>query len=134
MDFKPCGECSACCDGHYGGNSYGNIMGEGRSCVFLIKAKCSVYNDRPDFCRKYQCAWSQYLLHDDMRPDRCGLMVSVENDKETGKQYLKVVEVWKNVPYESYEKLDECAKKIGAKWILVKHRDLNKKYLFSVEN
>jgi hypothetical protein len=58
-----------------------------------------------------------------MRPDKCGLMVSVESNSDTQEQFLKVIEVWKNVPYKSYEKLDECAKKIGAKWVLVKHHE-----------
>lgn len=124
MNFRPCEECSACCDGHYGGNSYGNNMGNGRPCVFLIKRLCSIYDHRPGFCQKYQCAWSQYLLDEDMRPDQCGLMVSVEKDKDTEIQFLKAVEIWKEVPYESYEKLDRCAKKIGAKWVLVKHHEI----------
>lgn len=123
-NFKPCGECSACCDGHYGGNSHGNIMGNGRPCVFLLKGLCSIYEDRPGFCRKYQCAWSQHLLYDDMRPDRCGLLVSVEINKETGEQFLKAVEIWKEVPYESYEKLEACAKRLDTKWVLIKHRDV----------
>jgi hypothetical protein len=51
-------------------------------------------------------------------------MVSVENDKETGEQYPKAIEGWKEVPYESYEKRDECATNIGAKWILVKYHEV----------
>ena len=124
MEFKPCGDCSACCDGHFSANAYGNLAGKGRPCVFLIKGLCSIYDHRPGFCSKFQCAWSQHLLHEDMRPDQCGLMVSVENDKETGEQYPKAIEGWKEVPYESYEKRDECATNIGAKWILVKYHEV----------
>lgn len=122
--FRPCGDCSACCDGHYGGNAYGNQFGKLKPCVFLINKLCSIYETRPGFCQKYQCAWSQHLLNEDMRPDQCGLMVSVENNKETGKQFLKAVEIWKEVPYESYEKLDKCAKTLGAEWVLVKHHEV----------
>lgn len=123
MNFRPCGECSACCDGHLIANSHGNKFGRGMPCAFLAKGLCSIYHDRPGFCHKYQCAWSQRILHEDMRPDKCGLMVSVESNSDTEEQFLKVIEVWNNVPYESYEKLDECAKKIGAKWVLVKHHE-----------
>lgn len=123
--FKDCGECSACCDGHYKGKAYGNLFGGGKPCIFLQKSICTIYESRPSFCHKYQCAWTQHLLDEDMRPDKCGLMVSVEKNPDTGEQFLKAVEIWKEVPYTSYKKLDRCAKKLGTKWELVKHYEHN---------
>lgn len=123
-NFRPCGDCSACCDGHFSGKAYGNYFGGGKPCSFLMNKLCTIYDTRPGFCHKYQCAWSQYLLDDDMRPDQCGLMVSVENNEETGKQYLKAIEVWKEVPYSSYEKVEQAARKLNTDWILVKHHEL----------
>jgi Fe-S-cluster containining protein len=120
--FKPCGECSACCDGHLKGKAHGNFFGGGKPCVFLLENLCSIYESRPQFCHKYQCAWTQHILDEDMRPDKCGLMVSVETDN--GEQFLKAIEIWKEVPYSSYEKLDKCAKELGAKWVLVKYHDV----------
>jgi Fe-S-cluster containining protein len=120
MELKPCGDCTACCSGQLMSVSYGNFFGKGKKCVFLVKEKCTIYDTRPDVCRTYQCAWTQGILYDEMRPDQCGLMVSVEYDKE-GKQYLKAMEVTEHVPYESFQKLDECAKKLNTYWVKVKH-------------
>lgn len=42
-------------------------------------------------CRNYQCAWSQTLLSIEMRPDLLDILVSVEHDNVSGKQFLKVI-------------------------------------------
>lgn len=120
-EFRPCGDCSACCDGHYSGNAYGNYFGKRKPCIFLQNSLCNIYDTRPGFCRNFQCAWSQFLLDEDMRPDQCGLLVSVEKNKETGNQFLKAVEIWKDVPYETYQKIDRAARHLNTEWILIKY-------------
>lgn len=111
-EFRPCGECSECCKGQLLGHSYGNPFGKGKKCIFLVKENCSIYESRPETCRKYQCAWSQGILDIDMRPDIVGLMVSVENDK-TGKQFLRSMETRPdNISYESYKKIENSAVKL----------------------
>jgi Fe-S-cluster containining protein len=119
LQFRECGECYACCNGHLLAKSHGNTFGGGCACVFLVDKMCSVYETRPDVCRKYQCAWTQHLLDIDMRPDKCGLMVSVEIDQNK-KQYFKAMQLREFVGYEVYKKLDECAKKLNTYWIKVK--------------
>ena len=114
--FRECGECHACCNGHLFANAHGNKFGGGCACTFLVDKKCSIYETRPDVCRKYQCAWTQHLLDIDMRPDKCGIMVSVEIDANK-KQYLKAMQIDEFVGYEVYKKLDECAKKLNTYWI-----------------
>jgi hypothetical protein len=54
-----------------------------------------------------------------MRPDKCGLMVSVEIDQNK-KQYFKAMQLREFVGYEVYKKLDECAKKLNTYWVKVK--------------
>jgi len=123
VKLRPCGECTACCDGQLISKSYGNEFGQGQKCIFLVKKKCTIYETRPQVCRNYQCAWTQYLLDEDMRPDKCGLMVSVEINNNV--QYLKAIEIWKNVPFESYEKLEKCANKLNTKWVKVSYHEHN---------
>lgn len=121
-EFRPCGECTACCSGQLMSNSYGNRFGQGHRCIFLVVEKCTIYETRPQVCRDYQCAWTQQLLDNDMRPDQCGLMVNVETRPDK-KQYFKVMELWPNVPYESYQKVDAAAKKLNTYWIKVPYQD-----------
>ena len=86
--FRECGECTACCTWLVG-ESYGIFFGNGKSCKFLKCDGCSIYEERPKVCRKYQCAWSQEILPFDMRPDKCNFIVSVE--ERDGNNCLKVI-------------------------------------------
>ena len=89
-DFRSCGECTACCTWLIG-NAFGWEFGNGKSCKFLECNGCGVHKVRPNICKKYQCAWSQHLLPEEMRPDKCNTLVSVENGKNG--QYLKVLSI-----------------------------------------
>lgn len=116
--FRPCGECTACCKGHLKSTIHGNIMTPEKPCIFLVKEKCSIYENRPEVCRNYFCAWSQGILDHDMRPDKCGLLVSVNDtiDYEKNnlpKKHLTSIEIHNSVKYEFHQKLDKCAKRLN---------------------
>jgi len=87
--FRECGECTACCSWLVG-SAFGWEFGCGKTCKFLENG-CGVHKARPEVCRNYQCAWSQHLLPEEMRPDKCDVLVSVENN-ENG-QYLKALAI-----------------------------------------
>ena len=67
--FRDCGECTACCTWLIG-DSFAWEFGAGKSCKFLECNGCGVHKARPESCRDYQCAWSQHLLPEEMRPDK----------------------------------------------------------------
>lgn len=113
MQFRPCGECTACCDGNLLSNSHGNIFGNKKPCVFLVEKICSVYKDRPNTCKNYQCAWSQSLFDEDLRPDRCGVLISVENNLNTKKQFFKVVQIKEDVSFEVMRRIEKRANELG---------------------
>jgi Fe-S-cluster containining protein len=77
--MRPCGDCTACCT-WLKGTAYGYEFGGGKSCKFLCKTGCDVHKARPKVCEGYFCAWAQELLPEEMRPDKCGVLVSVENN------------------------------------------------------
>ncbi len=105
LNFRPCGDCAACCEGHLIGNAWGNKFGAGKKCIFLVKQECTIYHDRPETCRKYQCMWSQGIFPEWMKPNKCGLMISAE--WKDGKQYLKAIEISPNVNYNVYAELEK---------------------------
>lgn len=117
MNFRPCNECNKCCTGKLLANIHGFEMGNGKPCVFLIKGQCSIYDNRPKVCQSYQCAWSQGLFDEDMRPDKTGLMVSVEKDLEG--QYLKVIPVNHQINIDDIEKLEKNMKELNARYVFV---------------
>lgn len=86
--MRECGECKECCILPYG-EAYGHPFGNGTPCKFLGECGCKIYKVRPEFCRKYYCAWAQELLPEEMRPDKCKVLVSVENGEDG--QFLRIV-------------------------------------------
>jgi Fe-S-cluster containining protein len=88
--MRECGECTVCCTWLVG-DAYGHEFGNGKSCKFLCENGCSVHKARPQVCRNYFCAWAQELLPEEMRPDKCKYVVSVENSD--GGQYLKIFSI-----------------------------------------
>lgn len=88
--YRECGECKMCCSWLIG-SAFGWEFGAGKSCRFLECNGCGVHKARPESCRNYQCAWSQHLLPEEMRPDECNVLVSVENNEDG--QYLKAIAI-----------------------------------------
>ena len=98
--MRPCGDCTACCT-WLKGSAYGYEFGGGKSCKFLCESGCSVHKARPKVCEGYFCAWSQELLPEEMRPDKCGVLASVERN-ENG-QYLKLLPIKNEINTDTLE-------------------------------
>lgn len=102
-NFRECGECNLCCTGFMSGEVNRIAFGGLYPCAYL-KTSCEIYDNRPNMCRNYQCAWSQYILPEHMRPDLINTIVSVE--RKNGVQYLRAI---------STEQIsDEVAKELDA--------------------
>lgn len=104
MNFRECGDCTACCEGFLVGNAHGNRFGNYKPCIFLVKNICAIYKDRPTSCHSYQCAWTQHLLPDWMKPNLCGVLVSVETEP-SGQQFLRVIEMRETIDYSVYAEI-----------------------------
>ncbi len=122
MNFRPCGDCNACCEGALIGNAHGNRFGNHKPCVFLVSKTCAIHETRPQSCRNYQCAWSQHLFPEWMQPNKCGVLISVETSKE-GHQYLKVIELKHEIPYEVYQEIDNFCKDNNTYYVKVSYEE-----------
>lgn len=114
-----CGNCTACCEGWLIGNSYGNNFYPGKACVFLCDKNCTIYSNRPTVCSKYQCAWSQGLFEDWLKPTESNVIISVEIDSNN-KQFLKVIETGVSIRPDILEYIDAWVKQKNIYYILVK--------------
>lgn len=121
MNFRNCCECTVCCSGALIGEIFGSQMGLGKKCIFLVQEKCTVYSIRPPVCRNYQCAWTQNILPEWMRPDKCGVLVSVENGKD--KQYLKIIELTDCISPEVYDIIETFVKEHDTYYEVVKYEN-----------
>jgi hypothetical protein len=71
---RECGECRACCVVyHIDGLEYESPRWV--PCHHLCAAGCGIYDDRPQGCRAFRCAWLKGWGTDDERPDRLGVIV-----------------------------------------------------------
>ena len=88
--MRECGDCQECCI-WLQQSAYGHNSGGGKPCAFLCSTGCSIYEKRPHTCSYYECAWKQGLFPDWMKPNECGVIISVQN-LPNGKQYLNIIE------------------------------------------
>ena len=95
IDFRDCGSCNACCKWLYVEDVLGYQIGPGKPCFYLCEEKnCTIHEQRPEVCRKYQCAWSQRVLPEWMKPDKCNAIVNVERwGKNNEYQLLRIMEM-----------------------------------------
>lgn len=122
MNFRECGECRACCEGALIGNSYGNKFGFGKPCIFMVNKACSIYETRPDTCQSYQCAWTQGLFSEELKPTISNVMISVEvNDN---KQYLKVMELSDKIDDSVFEEIDRFCGNNNTHWVRVPYQKI----------
>lgn len=70
---RPCGECSLCCK-----LPSIAVMNkpENQWCHFCHIGKgCGIYEDRPQTCKDFACAWKLGVLPEEMRPDKTHCLV-----------------------------------------------------------
>ncbi len=74
---RACGECTACCT-VLTVDTPEFRKPAGTPCVNLSAGGCRIHDVRPRICRTWFCAWRRVAkMPDDARPDRSGLLVSV---------------------------------------------------------
>lgn len=119
--FRPCDGCNACCEGHLIGEAFGYNFYPSKPCFFLKEKRCSIHLTRPHTCKKYQCAWSQNMFDENMRPDKCGLLVSIEYDINK-KQYFKVMEILERIDYSAYNTIKLWTEQLDTYYVIIPFR------------
>ena len=84
--MKPCGECRECC----------KVFPvpvlkkpAGVWCQFACASGCSVHGPAmPAICRAYDCYWRDHDLHDALRPDRLGIVITEAGTLSVGYHFL----------------------------------------------
>ena len=85
IETLECGDCTACCGDVFEIQELNKPKDE--MCKHLCgtggtgrKTGCSIYNDRPKQCKKFECAWLQGMVKGGRlayRPDKLGLIITV---------------------------------------------------------
>lgn len=122
INFRPCGDCHACCEGFLNAIAYGNKFGQGKPCKFLCNKQCTIYETRPEVCRKYECAWSQGIIPEWLKPNKVGVLISVETNPDKS-QYLRVIEMKPTVDYAVYQTIKEWCQNNNTYYIRVPYYD-----------
>jgi len=97
---RQCGECIACCV-HLPFEQVGEVNAKAGHvrCNKLSEGceGCSIYANRPQFCRDYMCQWilRDKTLNYRMRPDKCKILVHIKQDELGGCPGLAITEMGK---------------------------------------
>tara|TARA_B100001094_G_scaffold300432_1_gene325861 strand:- start:597 stop:1202 length:606 start_codon:yes stop_codon:yes gene_type:complete len=81
---RECGECKVCCVTHgvpeLGKSAFAFCENLAANAVVTTEQRggCSMYGERPESCRKYECVWLQGWADDGCRPDKLGAVVEVQ--------------------------------------------------------
>ena len=79
---RECGDCVACCT-VLTVDTPDFKKAAGTPCEHLVPGGCGIHQVRPHICRTWFCAWRRVArMPDEARPDRCGLLVSVNFERE----------------------------------------------------
>jgi hypothetical protein len=70
---RQCGGCRMCC--HV--DDIPGVKKAWEACRHFCEAGCDLYGNQPPICAKFECWWKANLVPDELRPDRCGLVVSL---------------------------------------------------------
>lgn len=77
VDGRTCGDCTVCCTALQV-NSPEFAKPAGVPCGHLTATGCGIHAVRPPICRTWFCVWRRVAaLPDAVRPDRSGLLISV---------------------------------------------------------
>jgi Fe-S-cluster containining protein len=79
---RECGDCVACCT-VLTVDTPDFKKPAGTPCTHLTSRGCGIHAVRPHICRTWFCAWRRVAgLPDEARPDRSGLLVSINFEQE----------------------------------------------------
>lgn len=79
---RACGDCTMCCT-VLTVDTPDFQKPPGTPCVHLASHGCSIHAERPHICRTWFCAWRRIAaMPDEARPDRSGILVSLDFVRE----------------------------------------------------
>jgi hypothetical protein len=78
---RDCGGCTVCCT-HLSITSPALTKPAGVLCTYCTEGSgCGIYETRPSVCRTWHCGWRTLALDDSWRPDRCGILISLTQER-----------------------------------------------------
>jgi hypothetical protein len=97
--IRECGSCSSCC-------TILEVAAVGKPvnqwCQHCDAGKgCTIYDDRPEMCRSFNCAWLLGHLDDDWYPEKSGMVVHFSQDAVNIAVDPAFPDRWRQEPYFS---------------------------------
>lgn len=87
---RECGECHVCCDLLTPDRTRRRLPSDPPCPNYSRGSGCAIPDHRPPTCASWHCAWRELdWLPDECRPDRCGMMLTIERDeRQPDAQYV----------------------------------------------
>jgi hypothetical protein len=107
QQVRQCGSCTSCCT-LLEVTEVGSAVNEW--CKHCEAGKgCTIYDQRPQMCRSFSCAWLQGHLNDDWYPEKAGMVVHFSQDAVNVQVDAGHPNRWRQEPY--FSKLSEWSLK-----------------------
>lgn len=99
QQVRQCGSCTSCCT-LLEVTEVGTAVNEW--CKHCVAGKgCTIYDQRPQMCRSFSCAWLQGHLNDDWYPEKAGMVVHFSQDAVNVQVDADHPDRWRQEPYFS---------------------------------
>jgi hypothetical protein len=122
---RQCGDCSACC--HVAEVKEGIVNKPACSACPFLNRGCTLFDEptRPLVCSSFQCSWLRSYGNDSDRPDKSGVMVSVNH--MNGGTWINVMDLVKNAHLTTGKNIIvDVASKVDYPVIIVDYDHLEK--------
>lgn len=116
---RTCGTCTECCNGYLTAQVYEYQLGANNPCHFLdlCEKKCSIYENRPQLCKDYKCAWldMKVLIPNWMKPEYSKVIITPRNINFNGKpiEFWAVIECGQTMSSEVLNWVFRTCKMLG---------------------
>ena len=91
---RECGSCTACCTVL----AIAELQKPARwACSYVACGHCGIYEQRPQSCRDFNCAWLRGAIAGDesLRPDKLGLLFDFFYSTAANRERFIAFELWK---------------------------------------
>ena len=120
---RTCGNCTACC--HIAEVNEGIITKPACTACPFLDHGCKLFDqpERPQVCRDFQCSWLRGYGNSEDRPDKSGVMVSINNIN--GGTWIMVMDLVKNAHFTTGKHIIiDIATQVGLPVIIVDYDNL----------
>ncbi len=132
---RQCQPCTACCDGWVRITVAGREVSPGHPCQHSTGSGCRIYGERPEQCRRFQCAWimPNSPLPDWLKPSEARVMMLPGAREWQGRPVDLALPVGRRIPPRALQWLKQFSQAYGRPLLFLEHEPGEEAFSASVQ-